>query len=148
MIISSQRFVSDEIVATKLVGGAMNTQTLFTGHEADVAAIAAAPVMGEFVTVKIRLVGTGTSLAHPGLKPGRQPDGSIVLLADTFRRWEESRDAVTARVLMTTFLPRPANWVEAGFTPEWRVSGDDCRRPSVGFGAGQICDYWDGRNAQ
>lgn len=127
----------------------MNTHTLFTGHEDDVAATENAPVSGEFVTLKIRLVGTGAALAHPGLKLGRQPDGSIVLMAETFRRWEESRDSVTARVLMTTYLPRPANWVEAGFdAPEWRVAADDCRRPLVGFGAGQICDYWDGRNGE
>lgn len=126
----------------------MSTQTLFTGHEADVAAIETAPLTGEFISLKIRLVGTGAALAHPGLKPGRQTDGSIVLLAETFRRFTESLNSVTAQVLLTTFLPRPANWVDAGFSPEWRVSGDDCRQPSVGFGAGQICEYWDGRNGE
>ena len=126
----------------------MKIQTLFTGHEDDVAAIAAAPLTGEFVTVKIRIIGTGAALAHPGLRPGRQTDGSIVLLADTFRRFTESLNSVTAQVLLTTFLPRPANWVEEGFEPGWRVSGDDCRQPSVGFGAGQICDYWDGRHVE
>lgn len=126
----------------------MNTNTLITGHEADIAATETSEVSGEFVNIKIRLTGNSAALAHPGLRLGRQPDGSIVLLAETFRRWSESRNTVTAKVLMTTFFARPANWVEAnGSEPEWRVACDDCRQPLVGFGAGQICDYWNGRNA-
>lgn len=127
----------------------MNTNTLITGHEADIAATETSEVSGEFVNIKIRLTGNSAALAHPGLSLGRQPDGSIVLLAETFRRWSESRNTVTAKVLLTTFFSRPDNWVEANCSaPEWRVAGDDCRQPLVGFGAGQICDYWDGRNAQ
>lgn len=119
--------------------------TLITGHEADVAATENAELTGEFIAIKIRVIGTGATLAPPGLKLGRQADGSIVLMAETFRRWSQSKQSVTASVLLTTFVPRAPNWVEEGFDPSWRVDWDNCRHPLIGFGAGQICDYWDGR---
>jgi len=116
---------------------------LITGHEAEMSAIKNAVLRGEFFTIKVSIGGRrGTTLAHSCLPLGRQSDGSIILLVETFRRWAQSRQDVIADVLLTTFLPRAPNWVEDGGVPEWRVACNDCK--DYRFGAGQICNYWNG----
>lgn len=125
----------------------MNGQ-LWTGHEADVAAIETGPVTGEIITLRIRVGGSAShTLAHPLLPLGKQPDGGVVLEVQAWRRLEQPRDEVVAGVLATVFLPRKANWVEAGLNepPAWRVDQHDQRQPLTQFGPGQLCDYWDGR---
>ena len=121
---------------------------LWTGHEADVAATETASVKGEFFTINLRITGSGPgTLAHPCLPLGKQEDGSTVLAVTAYRPFERSRQAITADVLATVFAPRGPNWAElaCGDPPAWRVDQYDCRQSLVGFGAGQICDYWDGR---
>ena len=125
-----------------------HAQTLWTGHEDDIAATERGTLKGKFFTLRVRVGGSAPgTLAHPCLPLGRQADGSVVLEAIAYRQFQRSLQAVTADVLATVFMPRGPNWAEAalGDPPAWRVEWDDCRQPLVGFGAGQICDYWDGR---
>lgn len=100
--------------------------TLFTGHEADVAATEGGKVQGELVTLHVRIGGcAGVSLAHPCLSLGKQDDGSVVLAVTAYRPFERSLQAVTADVLATAFVPRPPNWAES--VPDWRVDEWDTK---------------------
>lgn len=120
---------------------------LWTGHEADIAATETGEPTGETITIRIRVGGTAShTLAHPYLPLGKQSDGSVILDVQAWRRLEQPRAEVVAGVLATVFLPRKANWVEAGLNepPAWRVDQYDQRQALTPFGPGQLCDYWDG----
>lgn len=119
----------------------MTTNCLITGHEAEMTALAETPV-NEQVALKIQVRCGSPKLAHPMLQLGQQPDGSVVLLAETWRRPGQSLQEVTSAVLATCFFARSANWVEesCGDPPHWTVSGVDY----LGFRAGLIARYWDG----